>query len=141
MNLPDKRETVVEFTRHGETMLILDPRQPGVQVPEHLRGERELRLKVSYRYNTGALLISDEGVRQTLSFNGELFACSIPWASLIAAWCIPTGTACGWDRPPEPAQLVAVKARMKLVSGGRADEPEIEAEPAKPRPAHLRLLH
>lgn len=111
--IPDKKQTVTEFASVGEVLLILDARQPGVLVPESLRGERELRLKFSYRYDTGGLTIDERGVRQCLRFGGEVAACVVPWAALIAAVSMPTALGCGWDAPPEP----------------------------KPRPSHLRLLN
>jgi stringent starvation protein B len=110
---PDKQQTVTAFAALGETLLVLDPRQHGVKVPEHLRGERELRLKFSYRYDTGGLVIDERGVRQSLKFGPEVFACFVPWSAVIAAVCGPTSLGCGWDRPAEP----------------------------KPRPAHLRLVN
>jgi stringent starvation protein B len=113
---PDKQQTVTSFAALGETLLVLDARQPGVQVPAHLRGERELRLKFSYRYDTGGLVIDERGVRQALHFNGPnggVHVCFVPWSAVIAAVCVSKSLGCGWDRPAEP----------------------------KPRPSHLRLVN
>lgn len=65
--------------------LHLDPRRPGVVVPEPLRALPSVTLQVG---RTGMhipipdLAVDGEGVRATLSFSRQPYACVIPWRAV-----------------------------------------------------------
>lgn len=110
----DKRATLDRFLMHGETLVLLDPRQPGVAVPERLRGDDRLFLKISYKYSPPDLEVSDWGIRITLQFGRELHRCQIPWAALYAAHAL-TGEVEAWSTPAEPPVFERRRAHLGLV--------------------------
>ena len=59
----------------------LHARAGGGDVPTHLRGDYQLRLNLSYRFNNH-MDIDHDGVEATLTFKGEPYTCRIPWRAL-----------------------------------------------------------
>lgn len=109
----DKRETITRAVEQGETHIVLDAHQPGVDVPDHLRSD-SLTLKISKRYEFKDLTIDDWGVSQTLSFSGVSYYVRIPWHALYAAqskekqcWV--------WQVPPEPPKFAKRRGILGVV--------------------------
>lgn len=79
-----KRRQLLQMLDRGLVMLHLDPRQPGVVVPEQFADEPVLRLNLAYGFNLPALDIGAQGVFAILSFSGRNFGCTLPWDSVFA---------------------------------------------------------
>ena len=123
----------------AEARVHLDARRPGVQLPARFSGQAHLRLDYGYGFTPPIpdLVIDDEGIRATLSFNRVPFSTFIPWSAiyLIADF---DGNGAVWQEDI-PSDL-----KMEQDAGGAPPsatpkEPE-PPEPKKPRPSHLKLV-
>jgi len=82
-----KREVAEHILAEGLLHVHLDARREGVIVPEHLRAQPNLILAVG---RTGLavpipdLVVDEHGIHGTLSFEGEPFACTVPWSAVFA---------------------------------------------------------
>lgn len=109
-----KREFLTACLRAGESLIILDARQPGVCVPEQYASDADLKLKVSFRYSPPDLTLSDWGVRITLSFSGVRSFVQVPWEAIYA---VANGNASNfWPVPDEPPILTKRRGILGLVS-------------------------
>lgn len=108
-----KRETLTAFLERGMTTVILDSRQPGVDVPDAHRDAR-LLLNLSYRFGGVNLQVNDWGVRCSLTFNGAACPVAIPWAALygVAMRGDPLGRF--WPQPSEPPPLTKRRGILGL---------------------------
>ena len=77
-----KFEALNQFLDDGKTMVYLDSRADGVDVPESLRDNPNLRLNLSRRFPR-PLLITQDGVDAVLTFGGEPYRCVIPYAAIF----------------------------------------------------------
>jgi stringent starvation protein B len=132
-DITEKKEHLLKALERGIVMIHLDARREGVVVPEHLRGEANLCLNLSYRFAPGDLVVSTEGVRSTLSFSGQYASVVVPWAAVFAisnpAARVPVAMF-PEDMPPEVLKRVL----------GATPTSEAPAAP-NPRKRHLRLLN
>ncbi len=69
--------------------VIVNPSEPGVQLPEHLAEEELVRLNLVIGRDTPEVLLDDWGIRCTLTFRGRRFDCGFPWASILAGKLAP----------------------------------------------------
>lgn len=93
--LPSPREILEDMLGRGETFtaLFLDDTQAellrvvGREVPP-AGTVAPVVLSWSYRYRPGDLVVDEDGIRETLSFDRapEGFLADIPWAQVVAAW-------------------------------------------------------
>ena len=102
--LPSKREAFLTFFKDGWVYVHLDARRSDVQVPDHLKGEA--RLVLQYGANMPVpiddLLVSEDGIRATLSFNRQPCETVIPWSSVYIVACTDgRGVLYHEDVPPE----------------------------------------
>lgn len=123
-----KQDLLARLLEEGMVQVMLDARAGGVDVPTHLRGDYQLRLNLSYRFNNHMELDHD-GVEATLTFKGEPYTCRIPWASLymmvLTSNDDPPYIFPG-DMPPELMHLAS-----QLQDEGERAQPE--PEPARPQ--------
>lgn len=110
----EKRAAVDAYLTQGEARIIVDARQPGVIVPEHLR-RQDLVLKISHRYSPPDLDTSERGITCTLSFDRRSFYVTIPWLALYAVQGAD-GTVTAWPIPDEPPALTKRRGGLGLVS-------------------------
>jgi stringent starvation protein B len=142
---PSKKQTLLRYLERGITMVHLDARRPGVQVPAKHSGDPHLRLNLSYRYSIPDLEIDDERVQATLSFGGAPFQCILPWAAIFGITS-HAGEGQVWpeDLPTEvmhtmsphtmsPHTISPQPQKRPLRKLGVASPPEDEA-PAQQRP-------
>lgn len=80
---PSKRDTFLAMLERGKTMLHLDARVDGVDVPPHVATDPHLRLNFSYKFFLDTFEIDEAGVRASLSFNGRPHLCVIPWNAIF----------------------------------------------------------
>ncbi len=144
MQKENKREVLERLLAEGDTMICVDSRHPGVQVPAAHRGDPNLRLilNLGFRHRIQVL---DEGVEAELLFRGEPYLCWIPFESLWAAYDPGTGAGVLWPEhvPLELRSLVEEAMKAQEKQGKKMDEgPPAEQEKGngrKGRPA-LRVI-
>ena len=129
---PSKREVMLALLAHAEAQVHLDARRDGVALPDRLRASGNVRL--DYGYNLVPpipdLVVGEDGIRATLSFNRSPCATFIPWTAvfLIADFA---GRGAVWreDLPPELAAHADADGTMAV------EETRVES----PRPAPRRF--
>lgn len=82
-----KREHLADLLDHGKVQVRLDPRRPGVAVPERFADDPVLALNLSWRFPQTNMVLNDRGVAATLRFGGVPFRCQIPWSAI---WAVAT---------------------------------------------------
>lgn len=154
----EKKSKMLDALEHGMAQVHLDARRPGVLVPARFRGEHNLVLNFSYRFDPPDLSVSEWGLRQTLSFGGSRFTVGVPWSALYAVaslasrefWMFPE------DLPEELTQAATAQANASLADdgGGRKPSPAVlrevlmdpkpddegPQEPSVQRRGHLRVV-
>lgn len=126
---PAKQDAFRALMREGWTSLHFDARCPGVEVPDHLRGEPHLVLQYGHDLPIPItdLGISEDGVRATLSFSRTPHATFVPWA---AVYIITGDDGQGFlyreDVPPEVAVLFQSmeQRRQGTAAENGADRPD-----------------
>ncbi|MBN1961893.1 MAG: hypothetical protein JW841_13185 [Deltaproteobacteria bacterium] len=76
-----KKTVLNELLAQGMVLVTLDARSDGVDVPQHLRGDAQLRLNLSYRFGL-PMQLDDVGVNATLTFSGTPYPCRLPWSAI-----------------------------------------------------------
>jgi stringent starvation protein B len=138
MDLREEKKQVLLEALDGapSVYLHLDARRDGVKVPEHFRKQENLVLKVGYMLAPPInIVLGDDAVTCTLSFNRTPFACELPWEAIYAI-VFEDGRAAVWpdDIPPEAAARFRAAARPALAPVSSAGTPEAP----KRRPAPLK---
>lgn len=91
----NKQQAVEEMLSKGDTMICLDSRYPGVQVPDDHKGKEDLRLVLNLNFRH-SISTFPEGVQAELLFGGVPFLCWIPYESLWAVYNPQTGEGYLW---------------------------------------------
>lgn len=158
----EKKENLLNALDKGMAQIHLDARRPGVIVPTQHRGNHQLVLNLSYRFDPPDLTVSEWGVRETLSFGGQRFTVGVPWSAVYAVaslvthevWMYPDdmpkelieGAVAkhASDAPPVPSdeEDASPRAILREVVGERAPDSDAEEkqEPTPPRRGHLRVV-
>jgi stringent starvation protein B len=141
---PRKKDVAITLLEGPSLFIHLDPRKPGVVVPQRFMDEPQLMLQVGMNMAIAIpdLKVDDTGITCTLSFAQRPFWCSIPWTAVYALVGEDSrGMLWPDDVPPElsaqmrgaqatgPKPVPAKKARPKLA----AVEPEAEESVARRR--------
>jgi hypothetical protein len=119
---------MLALLERAEARVHLDARKDGVRLPDRLRGDGHVRLDYGHGFSPPIpdLVVDDDGISATLSFNRIPFATFVPWSAvyLIADF---DGNGAVWqeDIPPD------------LLDNS---EPPPEPPKQKPRPSHLKLV-
>lgn len=81
-----KKEVALEMLQRSNVFIHLDPRRPGVVVPEQFKKKPHLVLEIGLHMPVPIpdLKIGKKGIRCTLSFARKSFHCIIPWESVFA---------------------------------------------------------
>ncbi len=133
--LPEKKQVMLELLKDAWVFVILDPRRDGVDLPRHLRTEPQLVLQYGYNMPMpiADLVIDDDGIKATLSFQRTPHATVIPWSAVYA---MHDGDKRGmvWEEDA-PTDMDAAPAPAP------EPPPPSPAKPGKkPRPSHLKLV-
>lgn len=86
--LPSKRRVIQGMmTREPAVLIHLDPRRPGVDVPDHLSrsGSLVLRFGKNLTPPIPDLEVDDRQISGTLAFDGAGYRCRVPWSAVYAA--------------------------------------------------------
>jgi stringent starvation protein B len=146
----DKEAALLDMLDRGQTMVHLDARAVGVDVPSQFQDDAHLRLNFSYRFNLDTFVIDEKGITANLAFGGIDHLCVIPWSAVFAMTHTETGESRVWtmDIPAELLQEVeqAIKSSdlvpeptIRSVQD-RANETEPKHEPTERRVGHLRVI-
>lgn len=82
-----KQAQILKLLQFGTVMVFLDSRKLGVVVPEHLKGDCQLRLNFDYAYEVSDFRILPDRLEASLSFNRENFFCVIPFDAVYMIMC------------------------------------------------------
>jgi len=77
-----KRRDLENHLSRGMSQIVLDATCAGVALPEHLMGQEQVVLNLSYAFHLRVFELDLEGVRASLSFSGREELCVIPWRSV-----------------------------------------------------------
>jgi stringent starvation protein B len=104
----EKKQVLTEALEAAPTVFLhLDARRAGVKVPDAHRENPQLILRVGYMLSPPInIVLGEEAVTCTLSFNKVPFSCALPWDSIYAI-VGDDGRAAVWpdDIPPEAARM------------------------------------
>jgi stringent starvation protein B len=130
--LPPKHDVARALLVRGSVFVHLDPRQPAVRVPDHLRKQPQLVLQVGLDMPISIpdLRVTSDGVYATLSFSRTPFPCWIPWSAVFAL-LDERGKGMLWpeDLPVEIAAEVSSEMERAIPKASARDEDA----PARPR--------
>jgi hypothetical protein len=123
-----KRALLEGSLEKGKTQVRVDARRAGVRVPEHLAGEFQLALNLSWRFAHTGMEINERGVAATLRFGGVPHRCQLPWAAVWGIAPVDDDKLRVWpaDLPPE-------------LGGPPRAEHESEPQPPPVEPVRPRL--
>lgn len=116
--LPRKQAVALDLLERTSVFVHLDPRRPGVIVPQGFLAQPQLVLQIGLNMAIAIpdLDVSDDGISCTLSFNKRPHFCSLPW-SAVYALIGEQGGGMVWpeDVPPEVVsqQRAAAKKETK----------------------------
>jgi hypothetical protein len=130
--LPPKKEVALALLEGPSMFVHLDPRRPGVLIPQRFRDKPQLVLQIGLNMFVPIpdLKVDDEGVSCTLSFDRAPFWCRMPW-NAIYALVGEDGRGMMWpdDIPPE------VVAQMQNPQQPQTKDKEVsKATQKRPRP-------
>jgi stringent starvation protein B len=131
--LPRKQAVALDLLERTSVFVHLDPRRPGVVVPQGFLKQPQLVLQIGLNMAIAIpdLDVGDDGISCTLSFNKRPQFCRLPWSSIYAL-IGEQGGGMVWpeDVPPEVVsqQRAAAKKEVKprkpglrAISGDSAD--------------------
>jgi stringent starvation protein B len=124
-----KEAVVLKLLEEGDTMLCLDARHQGVQVPPQHAQNPALRLILSLHFPQ-PIEVTTEGVSANLSFAGRRFHCYVPMSALWAAFNPHTGQGTMWPESM-PSEVLADLAKSSPHKAPQA-APPVAAEPQAP---------
>jgi len=116
--LPRKQAVALDLLERTSVFVHLDPRRPGVIVPQGFLKQPQLVLQIGLNMaiQIPDLDVGEEGISCTLSFNKRPHFCSLPWSSIYAL-IGEQGGGMVWpeDVPPEVVsqQRAAAKKEAK----------------------------
>lgn len=160
-----KQELVEKLLGEGMILVALDGRADGVDLPEHLRGDPQVRLNLSYRFGL-PMETGPWGVHATLHFGGVPYDCKLPWSAIFLVYChgteeqylfpldLPADLLGAAEAAAEEAEQrrdqeapapARARPRFSVVEGGASgreppQEEGGEEAPTPARPTHLRRI-
>jgi stringent starvation protein B len=78
----DVKTLLKNYLDEGKILIIVDSQVEGVKLPDHLMNLVDVRINLSYHFNTRIFEIDDEKVVIDLGFNGVRFECVFPFESI-----------------------------------------------------------
>ena len=99
---PAKLAAFSEMIEEGMVMVTLDPRRNGVQVPPKFSSLPELRLNFSYMFHINDFDFDAQGVRASLSFQGQRYFTDIPWSAVFMLYSHESGDVAVFEPDESP---------------------------------------
>jgi stringent starvation protein B len=131
----DKKSVLEELLGLGMVLVAIDARAEGVDVPEHLGADPQLRLNLSYRFGR-PMHVDDWGISADLTFGGDPHTCQFPWNAIFLIVSHVNGESYLFpDHVPQ--ELLHQAATEQLEA---AAKPPKKAAPKRNRPK-LSLVH
>ena len=129
---PRKEDVVLKLLEEGDTMICLDARYPGVQVPKAHSQNPNLRLILNLNF-PHPIEITAGGIAANLAFGGRRFACYVPMEALWAVFNPQTMQGMMWPASMPPEVLAEMSTPQKGgngktardVAAGRAQRPKV----------------
>lgn len=126
----DIAEVLEAAFKLGPVTIVVNTTIAGVVVPPAYRGFVNLKLNFSPRFEPRDLVMGEESISQTLSFNGEPFHVVIPWEAVLAFRDAADGSILIMERMPPEIRNRFVQAVFTTI-----EKPVVEKKPT------LRVLH
>lgn len=106
----EKYQAVTKALEETYALVHVDPNVEGVELPDHLKQDETVTLKLSYHFR-GKVEVTKKHIEANLSFSGSYFTCIIP---LFAVWGLTTeaGKNIIWPDSTPKAMLSAIESRM-----------------------------
>lgn len=138
---PEKLRMFARLIERGMVMVTVDARRDNARVPTRLAGEIQLNLNFSYKFAVDDFFYDDDGVRASLSFQGQPFFVDLPWTAVYGMHSHVDGERMIWpdSLPQELKALLPPQARHGVTGDpDEADEPD-EPPPTTPKPTLRRV--
>jgi len=112
----EKTSKFDEWMLGDHALVHLDSRRAGVEVPDNLKNNPSLTLKLSYLFS-GETTHDESGITTYLKFGGNYSKCVLPWS---AVWGMTSaeGKQMVWPKDM-PNELLIAFAKQQLTSFGR----------------------
>lgn len=147
----EKRRRINEMLDVGKTMLYVDPRNDGVDLPAHLMNEVAVPLNLSRAFGLDVFEVGPLDIRASLSFGGTRHLCVLPYRAIFGALNHVDGTRLVFPDALPPEVSVTATEQDAAGADAEADTPLAEtdkaaaehaAAPSEPPPSrpHLRLV-
>lgn len=100
-----------EWMQDDHVLVHLDSRKPGVQVPDYLKNNAGLTLKLSYLFQ-GKTEYNETGVTAYLRFSGDYFGCVLPWEAIWGLTASDGKNRVWTDDLPREVMIEAARAKF-----------------------------
>lgn len=139
-NFDDKYKVVNALLEEEFILVHLSTEEEGISIPEKLKVQPTVTLKLSRRFR-GAMELKQDRIEADLLFDGEYFSCVIPWKAL---WGVSTPKGMGriWTESiPAAVASQFAGAEKATCSESATDDIAASAAPpsAKGRPTLRRI--
>lgn len=133
---PEKLRMFARLIERGMVAITADARRDNARVPSRYASDLELKLNFSHKFGIGDFFYDDDGVRASLSFQGQAFFVDIPWTAVYGMLSHVDGERMIWpdSLPQELKALLPPQARHPVSDDDKDDEPE------PPKPPTLRRV-
>jgi len=111
----ERQSQMLKLLQFGTVMIFVDSRHPDVVVPEHLKGDFQLRLNFDYAYEVDDFRVLPDRLEASLSFNQKNFFCVIPFKAvyLLVSHSIQHGVLFTQSVPIEMLEYFASEAQKE----------------------------
>jgi hypothetical protein len=132
----DKRKMFEALFTGGYVRVVVNPMVKGVLLPSVYMTSQHQVLDFGDAMSRPItdLVVSDAGLTGTLSYSGEPFFTTIPWAAVFHMES-PVGTGATWQEDYTPALSAAVQQVVEANAAQEAPE-----APKAPRATHLKSV-
>ncbi len=129
----DKQAQILKLLQFGTVMIFIDSRMPSVVVPDHLKGDYQLRLNFDYAYEVADFRVLPDRLEASLSFNQRNFFCVIPFEAiyLIVSHSIKHGILFAQSVPIEMLEYFAAEAQREESLKSESSEPKFKVVAGK----------
>lgn len=129
----DKQAQILKLLQFGTVMVFIDSRMPSVVVPDHLKGDYQLRLNFDYAYEVSDFRVLPDRLEASLSFNQRNFFCVIPFEAiyLTVSHSIKHGVLFAQSVPIEMLEYFAAEAQREESLKSESSEPKFKVVAGK----------
>lgn len=108
-----KRRTLEDALSIGPAIIILDATMSGVDVPPHLKTERDLKFRLAWAGLVPPidLALDQHGIRCVLSFNRTPYPVVVPWSAMWAVGSEVTHQGAAWPQGIDPEVMAAFERK------------------------------